>query len=210
MSAAWNATFWRALDCNVDLGIESALGLIHVSGSPSFFMAIRHSIEKGGCVLRGSIGTAPIVGSVGLSLDQLGYYLDLPADRDDFFSLRFNVQKATLKYLALGESPTWKGFFIDDPQETIEMSVSCNAAICKTPEEAADFKKAEMERIKDFIPQKIALRTDLLLGGPQVVREFAYQGVNPKVNGPTTLPFYWKRTAYKEQRSVYGGAPWPP
>lgn len=143
-----------------------------------------------------------------MPFEQAGYYLDIPEPPTrDYFDLRFNLNKRSLKYLGGDEAPTWGAFALKDQNgEHITLALICEA--CKTPESIEKFKETEMQRIKPFIPQEITLKTDVLWGGAQVVRKFALSETD--YGSSSGIHVRWNRVKYTEESSYWGGGPWPP
>lgn len=190
--------------CDAAQGISAALD-VSVSQHPSIFVSLVNNSTRGKCELRAMVSTPPMAGGSSFTLagdgePRSGYILDLPIRRDSF-GLRFYMTAQQLKYLAQGYQPLWRSFAIDDPDEKVQLSIYRRGAADWTPLPALD----------NVLPTRLALKTDLLFGGPQVVREYALVSSEPVLIGRGDdaskvyiWAFTWKRTAYHEARSDFG------
>jgi len=201
---AWDRTFGRLLICDAAQGISAALD-VNVSQHPSLFVSLVNNSIGGKCALRAMVSSPPMAGGSSFTLagdgePRSGYILDLPIKRDTF-GLRFYMTAQQLKQLAQGYEPLWRSYAIDDPEERIQLSIYRRGA--------AEWKP--IANLNQFLPSHITLKTDLLFGGPQVVREFALTSDKPQLIGRGDdaskvyiWAFTWTRTAYRETKSDFG------
>jgi hypothetical protein len=160
--------------------------------------------SKNACLPEGLLLTPPVSVGTSVLLEANGYILELPSERT-YYGVRSLIRKSTMKTLLEGATPTWKAFFIDDPNEEIFLTSSCECATTKSQEE---FRKSTAANLQPLLPPTILLKTDILTGGPQVVREFALiPGADPKLTG-SGVRFTWRRTTYTEETSEFGREPW--
>lgn len=201
---AWNETFGRLLICDPAQGLSSALN-VNVSQHPSIFVSIVNNSIEGKCRIRAVVSAPPMAGGsfftlAGTAEPRSGYILDLPIMRDTY-GLRFYMTAQQLRMLAQGYQPLWRSFAIDDPEEKIQLTIYRRGVAEWTP----------IANLSGVLPNHIGLKTDLLFGGPQVIREFALTSDQPQLIGRGDdaskiyiWAFTWKRNAYRESKSDFG------
>jgi hypothetical protein len=200
---AWRTTFGSVLVCDPEKGVGSAMTFVF-SHHPYIYLLITNSPSGGACIVGASVSTPPMTGGAGFALTGDGfsprhaYILDLPI-WNDTFSIRFFVSAGELRALSQGYSPLWRSFAINDPDETLQLEINRKGGAPWLP----------LAHLNELLPRRVTLRTDLLYGGPQIVRDYRLASNTPRQvsrgDGTSTWAFTWKRTHYGEQRSIFGG-----
>jgi hypothetical protein len=201
---AWRSTFSKLLVCDADNNVGSGMTFL-VSQHPSLLVLLTNNAVNGSCVLGASLLTPPATGAVGFILVGDGswphhhYTLDLPV-WNDRFGIRIFVSREELVGLGKGYSPLWRSFAIDDPEETLQLQVHKKGS-----------QWTALTELDQVIPSRIRLKTDLLFGGPQIVREYRLVSTVPRqvARGDDASQtffwgFTWRRTRYAEERSAFG------
>jgi hypothetical protein len=117
----------------------------------------------------------------------------------DAFGLRIYMTGEAVKEFAQGDLPRWKSFAIDDPNESIQLELTR--------------KGKEWQSIPNFeelLPQRLTMTTDLMVGGPKIVREFELVSKTPRqvargddASGTFVWAFTWRRIRYSEEKSEF-------
>jgi len=202
---AWASTFGKMLLCDPANGVIGSGITVTVSRHPTIAVQIANSSLKGSpCRVAANLINA-IHGYFPISNagQHLGYILDLPLKGNAFgwdaFGLRIYMTGEAVKEFAQGDLPRWKSFAIDDPNESIQLELTR--------------KGKEWQSIPNFeelLPQRLTMTTDLMVGGPKIVREFELVSKTPRqvargddASGTFVWAFTWRRIRYSEEKSEF-------
>ena len=205
---AWAGTFGKMLPCDPAGGFIGSGITVAVSRHPTIDLQIVNSSINGSpCrVMAHLVNAIHEYGAFGSAGQQLGYILDLPlkfsAFGPDGFGMQFYMTGETIKGFTQGDLPQWRSFAIDDPKESIQLEVTRKGGEWRSNPE-----------FEELLPQRLALTTDLMSGGPKVVREFELVSKVPReygrgddASGIITWAFTWRRIHYGEEKSDLSGS----
>ena len=205
---AWQSTFGKVLMCNPESGISSTMDFA-LSQHPSISVSIsNNSLSDHKCEMKGHINRPIMTGDIGFVLTgpsgrrpRHAYILDVPITRD-VFTVRFFMNGTELKQLTEGYSPPWKSFAIDNAKEVLRLQIYRKGAV----------QWVGLPQIEQFLPDRITLKTDLLYGGPKIVREYKLISRIPQQIGRGDdasqifiWAFTWQPVRYAEEHSEFSG-----
>jgi hypothetical protein len=204
---AWRNTVGKVLICDPQNGISSGMTFT-ISEHPTLFLLITNNATNGMCSIHATLATPPMTGGPGFILNGPGYsprhayILDLPI-WNNTFGIRVGMNSEELKELFQGYSPLWKSFAIDDPKESLQLQIHRKGALRWTP----------LDHLTDFLPPEITLNTELLYGGPLVVRKYKLVSNTPRYTSRGddasqvfTWSFTWQRKYYGVERGSFSGS----
>jgi len=206
---AWTSTFGKVLLCDPENGVVGSALTFTVSRHPSIAVQILNvSFNGTPCRVVAHISAPAVTNAIhgyvftGNAGQHFGYILDLPIQRDTF-GLRFYMTGEEVKDVAQGYSPQWRSFAIDDPKESIQLELTRKKSQRWLP--IPDFQ--------ELLPSRFTLTTDLMVGGPKIVREFELVSNTPRqvargddASGTFVWAFTWHRVRYGVEKSTFGGS----
>jgi hypothetical protein len=205
---AWQSTFGKVLMCNPELGISSSMNFV-LFQHPYISVSIsNNSLSDRKCEIKGYVNRPITTGDIGFVLTgpsgkwpRHAYILDVPITRDAF-AVRLFMNGIEMKQLTEGYSPPWKSFAVNDAKDVLRLQIYRKGA-------AHWVALQELER---FLPDKIMLTTDLMYGGPKIVREYKLVSHVPQQTGRGDdasqifiWAFTWQPIRYAEEHSEFSG-----
>jgi hypothetical protein len=200
---AWASTFGRMLLCDPAHAVIGSGITVMVSRHPMIAVQIANSSTQGSpCRVTANLinavhGYIPI-GNTG---QHLGCILDLPA-QGNVFGFRMYMTGQDVKEFAQGDLPQWKSFAIDDPNESIQLELTRKGK-----------EWVPIPGFEELLPQRLTLTTDLMVGGPKIVREFELVSKNPRqvargddASRTFVWAFTWRRIQFSETKSEFSGS----
>jgi len=205
---AWASTFGKMLLCDPAKGVIGSGITVTVSRHPMIAVQIANSSSNGSpCRVAANLinavhGYIPF-GNIG---QHVGYILDLPAKGNasggDAFGLRFYLAGDVVREFAQGDLPQWKAFAIDDPNESIQLQLSRKGK-----------EWVSIPNFEELLPQHLTVATDLMVGGPKIVRQFELVSKTPRqiargddASETFVWAFTWRRNRYSEEKSEFSGS----
>jgi hypothetical protein len=98
--------------------------------------------------------------------------------------------------------PQWRSFAIDDPKESIQLELT---------RKGKDWQS--MPNLEALLPQRLTVTTELMVGGPKIVREFELVSKVPRqiargdnASGTFVWAYAWRRIRYSEEKSKFSGS----
>ncbi len=204
---AWQSTFGKVLMCTPESGISSTMDFALSQHPPVSVSISNNSLSDHKCEMKGHINRPIMTGDIGFVLTgpsgrrpRHAYILDVPITRD-VFTVRFFMNGAELKQLTEGYSPPWKSFAIDNAKEVLRLQIYRKGAV----------QWVGLPQLEQFLPDRITLKTDLLYGGPKIVREYKLISRIPQQIGRGDASqifiwaFTWQPVRYAEEHSEFSG-----
>lgn len=182
---AWNATFGVIMPCEVT---ASSGMTFTVSQHPYIFLSVYRSRKTNSCASTAMLSIPAMVGSQYIDLAKNGYILGFDADHKSF-TLRSFITAPVLRYLSQDISPQWRSFVIDEPKQ-LDLSLSCVECL-------------DLPRVEALLPTRITVTTQLLMDGPDIIREYEF------VPGIQQGRFVWRLRRYDEALGSFGGQNFP-
>lgn len=206
---AWATTFGKILLCDPPNGVIGSGLIVTLSKHPTIAVQIANSSVNGSssCRLTANLINA-IHGYIPITTpgQHVGYILDLPVKGDAFgqnaFGFRIYLTGEAVKDFAQGDLPRWRSFAIDDPNESLQLELTRKGD-----------KWLSIPNFEKLLPQRLTLTTDLMAGGPKIVREYELVSKTPRqvargddASGAFIWVFTWRRIGYSEEKSEFSGS----